>query len=182
MAEAQCDKIGRLLKVLGGKYPFKSSPNVWRLIGLFRKRQFMKNKLLWLFSEQPLVDIWLIFNPKSGLTAVRPLSRTLTWFDFSSLSLSLSLSSIDEHKKRLNKCDRIAELKFRQIWIQSLYNEKFDWKRLPELSLPKYVYLIKRLIIQIPTSLTSFFPKIRFDRWITSPTYLGRLIQWNNWM
>ena len=30
----QCDQIGRFLKVLGGKFTFKSYPNVWQLLGL----------------------------------------------------------------------------------------------------------------------------------------------------
>ena len=37
----QCDQIGRFLNVLGDKYSFKSCPNVWRLLGLFRKRHFV---------------------------------------------------------------------------------------------------------------------------------------------
>ena len=31
----QCDLIGRFLKVLGVKFYRKSSPNIWRLSGLF---------------------------------------------------------------------------------------------------------------------------------------------------
>ena len=35
-----CDNIGRFLKVLGEKIPFKGSPNVWRLLGYFENMTF----------------------------------------------------------------------------------------------------------------------------------------------
>ena len=33
----QCDQIGRILKVLGSKFSFNTSPNIWWLFGLFWK-------------------------------------------------------------------------------------------------------------------------------------------------
>ena len=36
----QCDKIGRFLKILGGKFSFKSSPNVWWHLGHFENINF----------------------------------------------------------------------------------------------------------------------------------------------
>ena len=40
VATDQCDQIGRFFKVLDDTYSFKSGPNVWQLLGLFRKRHF----------------------------------------------------------------------------------------------------------------------------------------------
>ena len=36
----QCDKIGRFLKILCGKFSFKSSPNVWWHLGHFENINF----------------------------------------------------------------------------------------------------------------------------------------------
>ena len=46
MERQQCDQFGRLLKVLGGKVSYKSSPNIWRLIVIFFKISILKEKLL----------------------------------------------------------------------------------------------------------------------------------------
>ena len=44
----QCDQIGRFLNVLGKKFSYKSSQNIWWLFGLFWTISFLKQNLWWL--------------------------------------------------------------------------------------------------------------------------------------
>ena len=50
-AVAQCDQIGRFLKVFGNKFSLISSTNVWRLFGLFEHRRFLSKNCCGYFLE-----------------------------------------------------------------------------------------------------------------------------------
>ena len=50
----QCDLIGRFLKVLGNKVPFKSSPNIWQQIWAIVKNGTFYIKLMWILFGQLL--------------------------------------------------------------------------------------------------------------------------------
>ena len=55
----QRDQIGRFLKVLGHKIIFKSSPNVWWILGLFKKHHFWCKQAVWGSSGGPKRgEIW----------------------------------------------------------------------------------------------------------------------------
>ena len=56
----QCDLIGRFLKVLVGKLSFKSSPNVWCLLGHFENITFEVKTAVVTFLGN-LIKNWLLF-------------------------------------------------------------------------------------------------------------------------
>ena len=64
----QCDLIGRFLKVLGNKVPFKSSPNIWQQIWAIVKNGTFYIKLMWILFGQLLQKIGLLFTPTSDHT------------------------------------------------------------------------------------------------------------------
>ena len=67
----QCDQIEQFLKLLGGKFSYKSSPNIWWLLGLFWNLCFFKKKLLLLLFGQLWEKFGLLFIFTSSHTAYK---------------------------------------------------------------------------------------------------------------
>ena len=60
-------RLGDFLKVLGYKFSFKRSPNVWQTLGHFEKHNSLIKTYLTTFG-QLFANIWAIFISTSGHT------------------------------------------------------------------------------------------------------------------
>ena len=93
---SQCDQIGQFLKVLGGKFTFKSYPNVWRLKGLLSNNwcgylwgNFRKNLGYSLFLHLVTLNIRHLFVTIRGQFVL--LMQTKVLITFSSRNIFIIL-------------------------------------------------------------------------------------------
>ena len=69
----QCDQIGLFFKVVGNKFCYQSSPNIWKQFGQFCSISHFQKKMLWLLFGQYWQirvtfnsDLWSHWSPSSN--------------------------------------------------------------------------------------------------------------------